>query len=94
MVKPNQVNNQNQTNQTTENENQTLDLNSIWSWDLEDDSWKGHYTQAKYADSKKPIPWPHPKSIDRIRYENFLAAVTNPMDEIDPTPTERAQVDA
>ena len=66
MVKSNQ-------NQTTE----VLDLENIFHWKDEELCFKGQYTQAKYHDTKQPIQWPRQKPIEQIRFENWIAAVTN-----------------
>ena len=64
-----------------------LDLDNIFHWKDEELCFKGQYTQAKYHDTKQPIQWPRIKPTEQYRFENWIAAVTNPMDDNRPYPS-------
>ena len=72
--------------QTSKDDNQTqmLNLDNIFHWKDEENSFAGMFTEGKYAKSRKPIPYKREKPIEQIRWDNFLSQIVNPMDDNKP----------
>ena len=57
-------------------EQEELDLDNIFNFSKEKESFKGHYTEAKYRDGKN-IPFTRQTPIEETRWNNWIAKVTD-----------------